>query len=42
MPSQWHPHAYIEALHFAAAAHAGQTMPNGDLPYLVHVVTVAH
>lgn len=32
---------YTAALHFAAAAHAGQKLPGSDLPYLVHVTTVA-
>lgn len=39
--SRFDPDAYTEALRFAAAAHAGQTVPGSDLPYLVHVVTVA-
>lgn len=41
MPSQWRQNAYVDALNYAAAAHAGQAMPDGDLPYLVHPVTVA-
>lgn len=35
------PDRYTAALRFAAAAHRGQTLPGSDLPYLVHVVTVA-
>jgi (p)ppGpp synthase/HD superfamily hydrolase len=35
------PDRYVEALEFAAEAHAGQTMPGSTLPYLVHVVSVA-
>ncbi len=32
---------YVEAMRFAAAKHADQTEPGHDLPYLVHVVSVA-
>ncbi len=39
--SHFDPDAYTEALRFAAAAHGAQTLPGSDLPYLVHVVTVA-
>lgn len=35
------PDRYVDALHFAAQAHAGLSMPGSDLPYLVHVVSVA-
>jgi (p)ppGpp synthase/HD superfamily hydrolase len=35
------PTAYVDALHFAAAAHRDQRFPGKDLPYLVHVVAVA-
>jgi (p)ppGpp synthase/HD superfamily hydrolase len=35
------PERYVDALRFAAAAHHGQTVPGSDLPYLVHVVSVA-
>lgn len=32
---------FVEALRLAADRHAGQKMPGGDRPYLVHVVSVA-
>jgi len=35
------PDRYVAALHFAAAKHEGQRMAGSDLPYLVHVVSVA-
>lgn len=35
------PDLYTAALRFAAAAHAGQKLPGSDLPYLVHVASVA-
>lgn len=35
------PDRYVDALQFAAQAHAGATMPGSELPYLVHVVSVA-
>jgi (p)ppGpp synthase/HD superfamily hydrolase len=35
------PDRYVDALRFAAAAHAGQTEQGSELPYLVHVVSVA-
>lgn len=35
------PERYVEALRFAAAKHAGQRVPGTELPYLVHVVSVA-
>ena len=41
MPPPWTPAAWIEASRFAAQAHAGQTVPGTDLPYLLHVTTVA-
>jgi len=46
--STWHdfrvsfaPDRYVAALRFAAAKHEGQRMVGSDLPYLVHVVSVA-
>lgn len=35
------PERFAAALRFAAAAHRGQTVPGSELPYLVHVTTVA-
>jgi (p)ppGpp synthase/HD superfamily hydrolase len=35
------PERYVEAVRFAAAKHAGQAMQGSELPYLVHVVSVA-
>lgn len=35
------PDRYVDALRFAAAAHNAQKEPGHDLPYLVHVVSVA-
>jgi (p)ppGpp synthase/HD superfamily hydrolase len=35
------PDRYVEAMRFAAAAHNAQKEPGHDLPYLVHVVSVA-
>jgi (p)ppGpp synthase/HD superfamily hydrolase len=35
------PDRYVDALRFAAAAHNAQKEPGSDLPYLVHVVSVA-
>jgi (p)ppGpp synthase/HD superfamily hydrolase len=32
---------YVEALRFAAVAHHAQKVPGSELPYLVHVVSVA-
>ena len=37
----WTPQRYIEALDFAATAHAGQRYSGTSLPYIVHSVTVA-
>jgi (p)ppGpp synthase/HD superfamily hydrolase len=37
----WTPEAYLRALHFAAERHAGQTVPGTEMPYLVHLVSVA-
>lgn len=39
--TRFDPDRYALALRFAAAAHAGQKEPGTDLPYLVHVTTVA-
>ena len=35
------PDRYVDAMRFAAAAHLAQKEPGGELPYLVHVVSVA-
>ena len=35
------PDRYVDAMRFAAAAHNAQKEPGSDLPYLVHVVSVA-
>ena len=35
------PDRYVDAMRFAAAAHNAQKEPGHDLPYLVHVVSVA-
>ncbi len=35
------PERYVDAMRFAAAAHDAQKEPGSDLPYLVHVVSVA-
>ncbi len=35
------PDRYVDAMRFAAAAHNAQKQPGSDLPYLVHVVSVA-
>ena len=32
---------YVAALHFAAVRHGDQRMPHPDVPYVVHVVSVA-
>ena len=37
----WSPDAYTQALHFAAHAHRGQTVPGSKMPYLAHVCNVA-
>lgn len=39
--SLWSPDAWQEAWHFAAEAHHGQLFPGSQLPYAVHVATVA-
>jgi len=35
------PERYVDAMRFAAAAHNAQKEPGHELPYLVHVVSVA-
>ncbi len=35
------PDLYLKALRFAATAHNGQQVPGTDLPYLLHVTSVA-
>jgi len=35
------PDLYAAALRFAASRHAGQRLPDSELPYLVHVASVA-
>ena len=35
------PQRYVDTMRFAAAAHNAQKEPGHDLPYLVHVVSVA-
>jgi len=37
----WTQEGYLETLRFAAEAHAGQTVPGTNLPYLQHVTLVA-
>lgn len=37
----WSQDRYSEACRFAAEAHAGQSVPGSELPYLMHVVLVA-
>ena len=39
MPT-WSQDSYQTALAFAARAHQGQTIPDSDLPYVIHVVQV--
>ena len=41
MTPAWSQDAYLDALAFAAAAHRGQTVPASDLPYVVHLASVA-
>lgn len=36
----WNQGLHVRAWRFAAQAHAGQTMPDSDLPYLVHIGSV--
>ena len=35
------PDRYVAALRFAAERHNGQLVPDSDLPYLLHVTSVA-
>ncbi len=35
------PHRYVAALRFAATRHHAQKVPGSELPYIVHVVSVA-
>ena len=35
------PDRYVTALRFAAVRHAGQRVPDSELPYLVHLTSVA-
>jgi HD domain-containing protein len=35
------PDRYVAALRFAAERHRGQTLPGSDLPYVVHITSVA-
>jgi len=37
----WSPDRYIQAADFAARAHNAQKFPGSELPYLLHVTTVA-
>lgn len=37
----WSQDRYTAAASFAAAAHLGQTVPGGELPYLLHIALVA-
>lgn len=39
--AMWSPDRYVAALRFAAERHAGQRVPGSELPYVVHVVSVA-
>lgn len=39
--SPWSQQCYLSALRFAAEAHLKQTLPGSDLPYLVHLASVA-
>lgn len=41
MSAPWSPDLYLRAARFAAAAHLGQKVPGGELPYLLHVCQVA-
>lgn len=36
----WSPDLYLRAVRFAAAAHLGQKLPGGELPYLLHCCQV--
>ncbi|HOP30407.1 MAG TPA: HD domain-containing protein [Spirochaetota bacterium] len=37
----WNQDLYLKALRFAAEAHNGQKVPGTELPYIMHVVSVA-
>lgn len=37
----WSPDRYLQAARFAARAHNAQKVPGSELPYLLHVTTVA-
>ena len=37
----WTQQGYLDALRFAAEAHAGQTVPGTNLPYVIHPASVA-
>jgi len=37
----WSPDLYLDAMRFAAERHSGQLVPGGQLPYVVHVASVA-
>lgn len=39
--SLYDPARYVKALRFAAAAHGSQKVPDSELPYVVHVCSVA-
>jgi (p)ppGpp synthase/HD superfamily hydrolase len=41
MSEIWSPDKAMEACLFAARAHQGQTVPGGELPYLVHLSLVS-
>lgn len=41
MNAPWSPEAWLAASRFAADAHRGQLAPGTDLPYLLHVTSVA-
>lgn len=40
-PPPWSPDRYLQAARFAARAHLTQKYPGSELPYLLHVTTVA-
>lgn len=40
-PTAWSPDLYARAARFAGLAHLGQTVPGSELPYLLHVCSVA-
>ena len=41
MNAPWSPEAWLAASRFAADAHRGQLVPGTDVPYLLHVTSVA-